>query len=176
MGAVLIRPRITLMWKHAVHWLLHTKQARQAASHAQASAQTHADLHLGLLLVCVESALPAWVLWQAHTLDEAVHQRAEQLFATLRVWDTADNNGILIYGCLASASLHLVADRDIKARATEEEWQALDAMLSTALREGSFEDALMLAVDEALALLQNHFGTTATTVVQAADEPVWASF
>jgi uncharacterized membrane protein len=176
MGAVLIHPRISLMWKHAVHWLLHTKQARQATSQAQAAAQSHAELHHGLLQVCVEPALAPRCLWQAHTLDEAVHHRAEQLFATLRVWDTAHNNGILIYGCLASATLHLVADRDIKARATEEEWQALDAILSTELREGPFDKALMLAVDEALALLQNHFGTTVTTVKQAADEPVWASF
>ncbi len=46
-------------------------------------------------------------------------QRALQLFGQFGVWDTADNNGVLIYVLMADHAVEIIADRGIAARVAE---------------------------------------------------------
>ena len=79
------------------------------------------------------------------------------MFSKLRVWDTAHNNGVLIYLMLAEHAIELVADRGVHRLVPPEEWAAIVARLSNALQSGSFEDGLTQALEEVSAVLVAHF-------------------
>ena len=55
----------------------------------------------------------------------APRRRAMQVFGQLGVWDTAQNNGVLIYLLLADHVVEIVADRGIAARIEQREWAGL---------------------------------------------------
>src|SRR5438552_2634778 len=77
--------------------------------------------HSGEIRVCVEAGLPLSYLWRNATARE----RAVTLFGKLRVWDTAHNNGVLIYLLLAERRIEIVADRGLNRHVTPAQWQAL---------------------------------------------------
>ena len=109
--------------------------------------------HSGEVRICVEAGLPTSYLWRA----APARQRAIMLFGKLRVWDTEDNNGVLIYLLLAEHAIEIVADRGISARVSDAEWAAMTQRMGTAFRESRFEDGLTQALEEVSALLVAHF-------------------
>ncbi|MEJ7688865.1 MAG: TPM domain-containing protein, partial [Variovorax sp.] len=101
----------------------------------------------------VEAGLPTSYLWR----DAPPRERAIMMFGKLRVWDTADNNGVLIYLLLADHAIEIVADRGIDARVSAAEWAAMTQRMAGAFREGRFEDGVTQALEEVSALLVQHF-------------------
>jgi uncharacterized membrane protein len=109
--------------------------------------------HSGEIRVCVEAGLPLSYLWRNATARE----RAVTLFGKLRVWDTAHNNGVLIYLLLAERRIEIVADRGLNRHVTPAQWQTLLDGMAQAFRSGRFEEGLMAAIDAADGLLRQHF-------------------
>jgi len=109
--------------------------------------------HLGELRLCVEGGLGAAALFKA----VSARQRAIELFSALRVWDTAHNNGVLIYLLLAERRIEILADRGLHAHTPPQVWQDMSARLAAALQAGRFEEGLTQAVDEVGALLRQHY-------------------
>ncbi|KLN54933.1 TPM domain-containing protein [Variovorax paradoxus] len=109
--------------------------------------------HSGEIRLCVEAGLPLSYLWR----HAAPKERAVTLFGKLRVWDTAHNNGVLVYLLLAEHAIEIVADRGIDARVDDAEWAAMAQRMGAAFREGRFEDGLTQALEEMSALLVAHF-------------------
>jgi len=60
----------------------------------------------------VEGALDGAPLFH----DQSARQRALDIFSQLRIWDTAHNNGVLIYLLFADHNVEIVADRGIDAK------------------------------------------------------------
>ena len=109
--------------------------------------------HRGEVRICIEAGLP----WSYLRRGGPARERAITLFGKLRVWDTADNNGVLIYLLLAEHAIEIVADRGIDAHVSAEEWAAMARRMASAFREGRFEDGLTQALEEVSALLVAHF-------------------
>ncbi|MCW5651771.1 MAG: TPM domain-containing protein [Ramlibacter sp.] len=109
--------------------------------------------HSGEIRICVEAGLPLSYLWR----QAPVRERALAMFGKLRIWDTEHNNGVLIYLLLADRAIELVADRGLSRHVPQEDWQAMVARMSTAFREGRFEDGLTQALEEVSAVLVQHF-------------------
>jgi len=109
--------------------------------------------HGGELLVCIEAGLP----WSYIRREATARERALTLFGKLRVWDTEDNNGILIYLSLAEHTIELIADRGLNARVAAERWSAIADELGRALSDRRFEEGLNQAIDAVTALLIAHF-------------------
>jgi uncharacterized membrane protein len=109
--------------------------------------------HSGEIRVCVEAGLPLSYLRRNAT----AHERAVTMFGKLRVWDTANNNGVLIYLLLAEHAIEIVADRGLNDRVSAEQWRALVAGMAAAFKAGRFEEGLNEAVDAVGALLVQHF-------------------
>jgi uncharacterized membrane protein len=109
--------------------------------------------HSGEIRLCVEAGLPLSYLWR----DATPRQRAVTMFGKLRVWDTEQNNGVLIYLLLAEHAIEVVADRGLARAVPPETWQQLVAGMREAFRAGRFEDGLAQAVDRVDALLVAHF-------------------
>jgi uncharacterized membrane protein len=109
--------------------------------------------HSGEIRVCVEPGLPLSYLRRNAT----AHERAVTMFGKLRVWDTANNNGVLIYLLLAEHAIEIVADRGLNDRVSAEQWRSLVAGMAAAFKAGRFEEGLNEAVDAVGALLVQHF-------------------
>ena len=113
--------------------------------------------HSGEIRLFVEAGLPLSYLWRGAPLGQIIRERAITQFGKLRVWDTAHNNGVLIYLLLAERRIEVVADRGLSAKVSPEVWQAMVRRMGVAFEQGAFEAGLVLAVDEISALLGQHF-------------------
>jgi uncharacterized membrane protein len=109
--------------------------------------------HSGEIRLCVEPGLPLSYIWR----NSDAHERALTLFGKLRVWDTENNNGVLLYLLLAEHRIEIVADRGLARHVPRERWQELVASMSAAFRQGRFEPGLEQAIDAVDALLRRHF-------------------
>ena len=103
--------------------------------------------------LCVEVALPNSYIWR----NAASRERAVTLFGKLRVWDTAHNNGVLIYLLLAERSIEIVADRAFNDKVSAAQWQSITDSMASAFKAGQFESGLTQALEEVSALLVAHF-------------------
>jgi uncharacterized membrane protein len=126
--------------------------------------------HSGEIRICVEAGLPMSYLWR----HASARERAVMLFGKLRVWDTAHNNGVLVYLLLAEHAIEVVADRGLDAHVDDAAWAAMTQRMSAAFRDGRFEDGLTQALEEISALLVEHFplGEGELDVNELPDEPV----
>jgi len=113
--------------------------------------------HSGEIRVYIETALPWAILKQNLPTRVLSRQRAIEIFSSQRVWDTAQNNGVLIYLLLAERAIEIIADRGLNQRVTPVVWEEMVSRLSDACREGAIEAGLVRAVTEVSALLGQHF-------------------
>jgi uncharacterized membrane protein len=109
--------------------------------------------HSGEIRIYVEAGLPLSYLWR----DATPRERAIAMFGKLRIWDTEQNNGVLIYLLLAEHAIEIVADRGLARHVPQQEWKAIVDRMGSAFREGRFEDGLTQALEEVSALLVQHF-------------------
>ena len=109
--------------------------------------------HTGQVRICVEAGLPTSYLWR----QAPARERAVMLFGKLRVWDTEQNNGVLIYLLIAEHAIEIVADRGIDRHVDAEDWAAMTKRMAAAFREGRFEDGVTQALEEVSALLVTYF-------------------
>ena len=109
--------------------------------------------HSGEVRICVESALPSSYIWR----DATMRERAITMFGKLRVWDTEQNNGVLIYLVLADNAIEIVADRALNTKVSTQEWQKITASMAAAFKAQHFEAGLTQALEEVSALLVQHF-------------------
>ena len=100
------------------------------------------------------------------------HGRAEQVFSALRVWDTAENSGVLVYLQLAERRVEIIADRGIAAKVPQAGWDALCADFAESMRHGEPDRAVMDCLARINALLAQHFPATADNPKELPDEPV----
>ncbi len=127
--------------------------------------------HTGEVRIYVEPGLPMSYIVRGATPRE----RAIAMFAKLRVWDTEQNNGVLIYLLLAEHAIEIVADRGLSNRVPKEAWQQIVSRMGSAFSEHRFEDGLTQALSEVSALLVEHFPVTpdVPNANQLPDEPVF---
>ncbi len=130
------------------------------AERLTARVQASERRHTGEVRICVESALPLHDLHRigsATALAEVIRDRAWQWFGDLRVWDTEQNNGVLIYLLLAEQAIEIVADRALARAIDQAAWDAVVLRLGEHLRLGQIEDGLTAALEEVSALLVDAF-------------------
>ena len=120
--------------------------------------------HTGQIRVCLESRLPGSYLQRPQSIQAITRQRALAKFSKLRVWDTAHNNGVLVYLLLVERTIELVADRGFDAKVPPAAWQGIVHSLGQDLERGAFEEGLRKAVQQVTCLLQTHFPATAGQV------------
>lgn len=123
--------------------------------------------HSGEVRFAVEAALdPAALL-----AGRSARERAIDVFSELRVWDTADNNGVLIYLLLADRDIEIVADRGVDAKVTPVEWEAICRTMEERLRRGEFQDAVVRGVDAVSRVLQQQFPRLTGDANELPDRP-----
>ena len=109
--------------------------------------------HRGEVCFAVESALGTGELLRG--ID--ARARAGEAFAALRVWDTAANNGVLLYVLLADHAIEIVADRGFRDRVGDGEWEAVCAAIEAGLAGGDPAQAVVDGIARLSALVAMHF-------------------
>ncbi len=84
-------------------------------------------------------------------------ERALEVFGLLRIWDTEENCGVLVYLLLADRDVEIVADRGIHGKVGAAAWEAVCRRMEAAFREGRFADGAEAGIAEINALLAQHF-------------------
>ena len=126
--------------------------------------------HTGEIRIYVEAGLPLSYLWR----DATPRERALAMFGKLGVWDTEQNNGVLIYLLLAEHAIEVVADRGLSRHVSPQQWQQIVGHMGAEFRAGRYEQGLRQAVDEVTALLVRHFPAApgADNANELPDQPV----
>jgi uncharacterized membrane protein len=143
----LLRHIATTRWSTRRHF---PQPVRAAIEQAIAECEAR---HGGQIRFVVETALDLPELWH----DLSPRRRATQLFGQLGVWDTAHNNGVLIYVLMADHAVEIVADRGIALRVAQAEWEAVCRQMEHHYRERRFRDGSVVGILGVGALLGRHF-------------------
>lgn len=123
--------------------------------------------HSGELRVAIEASLPIRRILRRCSTRE----RAREVFAQLGVWDTAGNNGVLLYVLLADHAVEIVADRAAAAVIPESRWREICEALAVAYRQRAFEQGTLEAVQRITGLLAEAFPATARAANELPDRP-----
>jgi hypothetical protein len=124
--------------------------------------------HGGEIRFVVETAFDLPELWR----NLPPRQRALQLFGQFRVWDTAHNNGVLIYVLMADHDVEIVADRGIAQFVPQAEWQAVCRQMESHYRAGRFKDGTVVGILGVGALLGRHFPGSRGSDNELPNQPV----
>ncbi|HUJ01482.1 MAG TPA: TPM domain-containing protein [Usitatibacter sp.] len=140
------------------HVLMHPIRERRAFPRAtldaiQREISAQEKRHRGQVVFIVEAELGSSQLLRGL----GSRQRARQVFATHGVWNTEENNGVLIYLLLADRRVEIVADRGIHAKVKDSDWQDICRRMERDFREGRFEAGSIAGVRAVSDLLARYF-------------------
>ena len=143
------------IWRHLVtdHRAAQKLFPGAALSHLERATKHGEQLHRGQVRLAIEASLPLAAIRHGTT----PRQRALEVFSLLRMWDTAANNGVLVYMLVADAAVEIVADRGIHERVGDAAWAAICSRMEQQFRGGSFGDGARAGLVEIGALLALHF-------------------
>ncbi|HEU4665364.1 MAG TPA: TPM domain-containing protein, partial [Dokdonella sp.] len=102
--------------------------------------------HRGEIVFAVEGSLPLADVVRGRSARD----RAHEVFARLRVWNTEHNTGVLIYLLLADHAIEIVADRGVAKEIPEREWTPICALMEDYFRKGEYEHGALEGVAVAL--------------------------
>jgi uncharacterized membrane protein len=124
--------------------------------------------HSGEIRFAIETAfdLPE-LLSDVRPREQALH-----VFGHLGVWDTAGNNGVLIYVLMADRVVEIVADRAITARVAQADWDAVCRDMEAHFKAGRFAEGAEAGIAGVGALLARHFPGQAGDANEQPDRPV----
>ena len=131
---------------------LFPQRAIDAIHAAIAAGERH---HSGQVCFAIEQSMPLRDLARGRS----VRERAHDVFAQLRVWDTEHNSGVLVYVLVAERAIEIVADRGIAARVAQSEWQAICDRMRERFVAREFERGTIEGIDAVSAILARHFPT-----------------
>jgi len=124
--------------------------------------------HRGQVRFVVEAELTTPQLWAGTT----ARQRAIEIFSAMRVWDTAENNGVLVYVLLADRKVEIVADRGIQHHVGDERWRAICKELELHYRKGDFVCGSVTIIEKISAELTHYFPANGSEKNEQSDKPI----
>lgn len=123
--------------------------------------------HRGELVVAIEGPLPLRSLLREHTPRE----RALALFGELGVWDTEENNGVLLYLQLVDHDIEIVADRGITRRVPDRRWNEICRQMEAHFAAGRFGEGLLTGIAAITTVLEEQFPAALRDADQLPNRP-----
>jgi uncharacterized membrane protein len=124
--------------------------------------------HAGQIRFVVEGALDGPPLLR----NQSARARALDVFSHLRIWDTAHNNGVLIYLLLADRDVEILADRGIDALIGAAEWEKICRAMEAEFGKGNFEAGVLKGIEAVTRHLVKHFPKHGAGRNELPDAPV----
>jgi uncharacterized membrane protein len=162
-------PRSRRLWRHLAtdHKAVRRVFPDPALAVIEAAIAAGEERHTGQVCVAIEAALPP-----ARVLRHVTpRERALEVFGQLRVWDTEENAGVLLYLLLADRDVEIVADRGIHARVGDAEWESICQALEADFRAGRPVDGVVRAVARMSEVLATHFPAVRNEVARHNELP-----
>lgn len=164
----MVKPMRWLKHTFMLPWYWRLKFPASVLNAIEKAVQKSEIAHRGELRFAIENSLaPGWV-WRGMT----ARQRAWQVFSNLRVWDTEENSGVLIYILLADREVDIVADRGISKQVEQSEWDRIAALMKTEFATGRFQEGSLAGIAEITQLLARHFPADHTNINELPNRPV----
>jgi uncharacterized membrane protein len=137
----------------ATRWSTRQRFTPEVLRRIEAAIAAVESRHAGEIRFAIETAFDLPDLWYGTTPRE----RAVLVFGQLGVWDTAGNNGVLIYVLMADRDVEIVADRAIAARVPDSDWEAICREMEAHFKEGRFGEGSEAGIAAVGRLLARHF-------------------
>lgn len=156
--------------KHLIHhhWWLRRYFPPAVLTAIEAATSKGEATHSGQVRFVVEGALDGVPLFR----NQPARERALDIFSQLRIWDTAHNNGVLIYLLLADRNVEIVADRGINARVGAAGWEKICVAMETEFKAGNFEGGVIKGIEAVSQQLAAHFPPHAGGANELPDAPL----
>ena len=126
------------------------------------------ETHSGQVRFVVEGALDGKPLFR----NQSARERALDIFSQLRIWDTAHNNGVLIYLLLADRQVEIIADRGIDARIGAAGWNRICKSMEIDFKAGNFAGGVVKEIQAVSQQLAAHFPRHRPSPNELPDKPV----
>ncbi|HYH41900.1 MAG TPA: TPM domain-containing protein [Burkholderiales bacterium] len=161
---------LTRALKHlfAPPWTVRRAFPAAALDRIEAAVKASEARHRGEVRFAVEGALEFLPVLQGLT----PRARALEVFSLLRVWDTEDNSGVLIYIQLVDHDIEIVADRGIAGLIGQQEWDAICRRMEEAFRRRQYDEGVLAGMAEVSALLAAQFPAGSLNSDELPDRPV----
>jgi uncharacterized membrane protein len=150
------------------HWQVNRAFPRHTLIAIEHAIKASEAAHNGEIRFVVEGALDGTPLFKGQTARE----RAIDVFAQLRIWDTEHNNGVLIYLLLADRHVEIVADRGIHAKVGSWGCEEICRRMETAFKQGNYEDGVVSGIQAVTQHLIKHFSAAGDDRNELPDKPV----
>jgi uncharacterized membrane protein len=124
--------------------------------------------HSGQIRFVVEGALDGAPLFR----NQSARERALDIFSHLRIWDTAHNNGVLIYLLLADRNVEIIADRGIDAKVGAAGWEKICKAMESDFKAGNFAGGIIKGIGAVSRQLAVHFPKHGAGRNELPDAPV----
>jgi len=124
--------------------------------------------HDGELRFAVEAGLPLIDLLRG----VSARDRAIEVFGRLRMWDTEQNCGVLIYLLLADKRVEIVADRGIHRHVGAAAWEAICGAMQREFAARRFEQGVIIGVQAISDLLATHYPPRGENPDELSNRPV----
>jgi len=152
----------------AHHWRVRRVFPPDVLARIEQAIKTGEATHAGQVRFVVEGALDGAPLFK----NQPVRERALDVFSHLRIWDTAHNNGVLIYLLLADRDVEIIADRGIDAKVGPEGWEKICRAMEGEFRSGQFERGVIGGIAAVSRELTRHFPPEGPHANELPDAPV----
>jgi len=149
-------------------WRLRRIFTARVLAAIEAAIKASETTHSGQIRFVVEGALDGAPLFR----NQPARERALDVFSRLRIWDTAHNNGVLIYLLLADRDFEIVADRGIDAKVNASDWEKICVAMEKDFRAGDFERGVIKGIEAVSRLLAAHFPAQPGGRNELPDKPV----
>jgi len=150
------------------HWRVRRIFPPNALAEIEQAIKAGEATHSGQVRFVVEGALDGVPLFR----DQPARERALDIFSHLRIWDTAHNNGVLIYLLLADRDVEIVADRGIDAKVGDAGWEKICREMEAEFRAGNFQRGVINGIAAVSQQLATHFPRHGAGPNELPDAPV----
>jgi len=156
--------------KHLLHhrWLARRVFPGRVLARIEQAIKAGEATHAGQVRFVVEGALDGASLFR----NQPARERALDLFSQLRIWDTAENNGVLIYLLLADRDVEIIADRGVDAKVGPAGWGKICRDMEVDFASGRFESGAIKGIAAVSRELAAHFPPHPPARNELPDAPV----
>ena len=150
------------------HWRVRRLFPPEVLGQIEKAIKAGEATHAGQVRFVVEGSLEGRPLF----VGQSARERALDIFAHLRIWDTAHNNGVLIYLLLADRTVEIVADRGIDAKVGAAGWQKICKAMENDFRGGNFSGGVIKGIAAVSHQLARYFPGHGANPNELPDAPV----
>jgi uncharacterized membrane protein len=140
----------------ATRWTLSRRFPSATLDAIESAVKASEARHRAEIRFAVEAALDVRALRR----HETPRERALEVFSELRVADTSEHNGVLIYLLLAERGVEIVADSGFEGRVSADEWREACAAIEREFRASRWRDGALLGIEAITKLLVREFPRT----------------